>query len=565
MKRMKTVKGKLIVAFTVMIVLMVVTVGIAATALILADKQYSQLVKNDMEMMADVKEAFNQLNREQKALRGYAMNKDQVYLNAYNDATKRYEELFSQIQSKASTGEGKKLLDEIVVANEELDKISEAMITAARNNDATGIAKADQEIRDIDVLLQQKGQALQDLQTTLTNQKSTDISDSANRLIILTFVILVIAIIVGFIIAIYYGSKLSAPIKQMRDSASRIADGDLTEEDIVIDTKDELTELAEAFNKMKHNLLELVHKVQQGADHVATSSVQVSTGASEIALSTEQGSKVLDNVKQLTTQAVNGVIEAATAMEDMAIGVSRIAESSTTVADFARQASQNVTEGNKTVEKAVVQMNEIHHSVSKTSNLVKQLGENSKEIGNIISVIDEISNQTNLLALNAAIEAARAGEAGKGFAVVADEVRNLAEQTASSTKQVSDLIMEIQSSTAEVVKATDTEMRQVEKGIEVVQFAGDTFKKILDEIEQISSQIEDISASIEEISATSEEVAASSDETEKMARQTGEGVSNVAKSAQQRIDAMHEITNFAKELSETAGELQTLLKTFKTK
>ncbi|WP_062199094.1 methyl-accepting chemotaxis protein [Massilibacterium senegalense] len=562
---MKTVKGKLIVAFTVMIVLMVVTVGIAATALIAADKNYSQLVKNDMEIMADVKEMFNQLNREQKALRGYAMSKNQVYLDAYNDATKRYEDLFSQIQSKASTVEGKKLLDDIVAAKEELDKISEEMITATKNNDAVGIAKTDEEIRDVDVLLQQKGQALQDLQTTLTNQKSADISDSATRLIILTFVIVVIATIVGFIMAIFYGNKLSSPIKQMRDSASRIADGDLTEEDIVINTKDELTELAEAFNQMKHNLLDLVHKVQTSANHVATSSVQVSNGASEIALSTEQGADVLDNVQQLTTQAVNGVIEAATAMEDMAIGVSRIAESSTTVADFARQASQNVTEGNKTVEKAVVQMNEIHHSVSKTSNLVKQLGENSKEIGNIISVIDEISNQTNLLALNAAIEAARAGEAGKGFAVVADEVRNLAEQTASSTKQVSDLIMEIQSSTAEVVKATDTEMGQVEKGIEVVQFAGDTFKKILDEIEQISSQIEDISASIEEISATSEEVAASSDETEKMARQTGEGVSNVAKSAQQRIDAMHEITNFAKELSETAGELQTLLKTFKTK
>ena len=247
----------------------------------------------------------------------------------------------------------------------------------------------------------------------------------------------------------------------------------------------------------------------------------------------------------------------------MAIGVQRVAEATSTVAEESKATTKEANEGNESIQKVIQQMDKIHRSVDDTATVIQKLEERSKEIGQIIEVITDISDQTNLLSLNAAIEAARANEHGKGFAVVANEVKKLAEQSKESADQIASLIQEIQGDTAHAGMMMRKDINEVKLGISVVQETGEGFKRIQKSIDQVTSQIQEISAISEEMSASVEQVNTSMKQVDYVSKHTSANTQNVAASTEEQLASMEKITSSSSALSKMAEKLLRQIQQFK--
>jgi methyl-accepting chemotaxis protein len=297
------------------------------------------------------------------------------------------------------------------------------------------------------------------------------------------------------------------------ERAESIASGDLTGNDIKVASRDEIGELSAAINKMQNSL---------------KTATQQSSGA---------------EAQKDQTRLV------ATAMTEMSSTVVQISENSSKAAEAARKASETAREGGKIVDQTLAKMREIANSVGDTARKVEALGKSSDQIGQIIGVIDDIADQTNLLALNAAIEAARAGEQGRGFAVVADEVRKLAERTSKATKEIATMIQSIQDETKTAVLAMESGTKQVEVGVKTTTQAGASLQQIIQSAEQLGDMVTHIATAATEQSSATEEVNANIDQIAKITAETSEG-------AQQSAKACQQLSTLALDLQSVVGQFK---------
>ncbi|WP_374702708.1 methyl-accepting chemotaxis protein [Bacillus sp. V5-8f] len=243
--------------------------------------------------------------------------------------------------------------------------------------------------------------------------------------------------------------------------------------------------------------------------------------------------------------------------------MSKAAASIQAVADLADTANQKAHAGNHVVGDTVNQINTIQQKVGSTAEVVETLEKKSKEIGQIVDIITQIADQTNLLALNAAIEAARAGEHGKGFAVVADEVRKLAEQSGHAAGEIKALIMHIQMESTKAMQSMHEGTVSVGQGIDMVHQTGKAFKEISNLIEEVSFMSQEVSAIIEQVNASSKNTVDMMEEISYISKQSAANTQNVAASAEEQNASMEEISASSESLSRMAQELQETVSQFK--
>lgn len=371
----------------------------------------------------------------------------------------------------------------------------------------------------------------------------------------INLIIIVISILVGVMFMLFMIKSVVNPINRLKQSALKISDGDLTEF-IDIHSKDEIGQLGEAFVSMKVNLKGLIRNVDQSSQHVQTSAQGLSANAEQNIASAEQVADAMQQMAVSTEKQTTGIDQNAISVEEIAKGVVEVADSAMQVSDLSSHAIQLAEEGGQSVEQTVQQMNYIHESVTQSDRMIKTLYDRTKEIGSILEMISAISDQTNLLALNAAIEAARAGEHGKGFAVVADEVRKLAEQSHQSAEQISTLITGIQQDTAKSVQTMMKASSDVQEGLQLSEDTKRKFTSIVESLREMAPKMEDISASAQEMSAVVEEVSATAIELSDHAKLNAAASEEVAASTEETLSSMQEIASSAKTLLDMADELQ---------
>ena len=356
---------------------------------------------------------------------------------------------------------------------------------------------------------------------------------SAQRTEFITVAVCIIGVLVAAVLSWFIIKSITLPIVHIGDAASRVAGGDFTR-DLDVTTDDELGRLAASFNEMQGALRDTIKKIAETSAHVASASAQLSATAEQIA----RGASDQDS------QAA----QVATAMDEMSATVMEVARNSAQAADSSKEAASTANDGGGIVERTVNSMEKIAKTSEDTSRIINALGQSSDKIGEIVAVINDIADQTNLLALNAAIEAARAGEQGRGFAVVADEVRKLAERTTKATKEIASMIRTIQDDTTGAVSAMDEGGKDVTEGVALAREAGTALENIVGKVTTVTEMVQRIAAAAEEQSTASEQISGNV-----------EAIANVVK---QNASAAQESSTSAQELANLAQELQALVSRF---
>ncbi|MEB1808614.1 MAG: methyl-accepting chemotaxis protein [Bacillaceae bacterium] len=378
------------------------------------------------------------------------------------------------------------------------------------------------------------------------------------------FIVLLAIIVIASLISLWFTNGLKKRLADLSTSMEKAGQGDFTFE-VIDNSGDELSDLTNSYKTMKDNLSEMIEQVIETSQQVAASSQQLTAGAEQTSKATEQITESIQSVADGADGQTVSVDESARAMEEVSAGINTIAENASSIAEAGSHASKRAKQGGQYVGQTVQQMNTIHASVNESSDVIKLLEKRSQQIGDITKVITDIANQTNLLALNAAIEAARAGEHGKGFAVVADEVRKLAEQSQQSSTQISSLITEIQNDMSLSNEAMNQVKEDVKAGLGITERTEESFKEILRSMADMGEQIDEMAATAEQMSASAEEVSATVTGISSISRETSMHTQQVAASTEEQLASMEEILASSNSLSEMAMNLQELVSKFKIK
>ena len=360
--------------------------------------------------------------------------------------------------------------------------------------------------------------------------RDTDAAHAKNMLLIAT----VLALMFGLLAAWIITRQIIIPLTQTLKVAERVAAGDLTH-NLVSLRRDELGQLQRSMQSMTQGLRELIGGISDGV-------TQIASAAEELSAVTEQTSAGVNNQKVETDQV-------ATAMNEMAATVQEVARNAEEASEAAVAADQQAREGDKVVGEAIAQIERLALEVGHSTEAMGELKRESDKIGSVLDVIKSVAQQTNLLALNAAIEAARAGEAGRGFAVVADEVRSLAQRTQKSTEEIEELIVGLQNGTQQVATIMDNSRSLTDSSVELTRRAGGSLESITRTVSAIQAMNQQIAAAAEQQSAVAEEI--------------NRSVLNVRDVSDQTSAASEETAASSVELARLGTHLQMLVGRFK--
>ncbi|MHA6181633.1 methyl-accepting chemotaxis protein [Pseudomonas mohnii] len=370
-------------------------------------------------------------------------------------------------------------------------------------------------------------------QQLIASQSTKRDSDSSFAKTLLAS-IAALALLLGVFAAWIITRQIVTPLQHVLKDVDRIASGDLGQSSEV-NRRDELGQLQRGLQQMTTSLRELIGGISAGV-------IQISSAAEELSAVTEQTSAGVNSQKVETDQV-------ATAMNEMSATVQEVARNAEEAADAAAAADQQAREGDKVVGEAVAQIERLAIEVGNSTAAMGNLREESNQIGGVLDVIKSVAQQTNLLALNAAIEAARAGEAGRGFAVVADEVRSLAQRTQQSTEEIEKLISRLQSGTQEVSDVMESSRVLTDSSVELARRAGTSLENITRAVSTIQLMNQQIASAAEQQSAVAEEI--------------NRSVLNVRDISEQTAGASDETASSSIELARLGHELDGLVKRFR--
>jgi methyl-accepting chemotaxis protein len=558
------VRAKLLAGFFSVLALLAVVAIITNFEFNKMNSQYSSSIDDRMGKLNLIVEMKDAVMREQLALQKYMANSDGESLIEFEGAVEDFAKSSKKYLSTTNSAEEKKIGENFIAAEAQYYEVASEAFTLIR----------DEQTVKVRLLMQEKGNKLIfslnsaaedaiEYQQDALDSTSERLSGNVQRVALLIIALSVAAFVIGTVIATYISRMISKPVQLVSQAAKQLADGNLAIEKINVKNKDEIGQLATDFNEMATNLRNIIFQVSNTSEQVAASAEEMMASADQTNSATNQVATAIQEVAGGAELQSKNTEESAKAVGEMANAIQRVAVTTSTVAESAVDTTKQATLGHDSLEKVIEKMKTINHTTSETNSVIKDLDRKSAEIGKIIEVITGIADQTNLLALNAAIEAARAGEHGKGFAVVADEVRKLAELSRQSASQISSLIEVIQKETHQVVEMMNKGAVEISEGASLVEDTGRIFDEILKSIENVSSEIQEVSAISEEMSASVMQVNASIEEVTKIARGSVASTAEIASATEEQLASMEEVSSSSASLARLAESLREMVAKFK--
>lgn len=405
-------------------------------------------------------------------------------------------------------------------------------------------------------------QTLREYKVTQTEQIVNESLASSETSTIQNTIINIVAIIVLVLLGLFISSTVTRPLQQLRNQLERVQNGDFTVQG-TYDSRDEIGQLTTSFNETFTSLRSVLAKVRISSDDVDQTSQELMANVSQSTTAAEHVVSSIQEIAAGAEQTKYRLEDNAIIIDRVANGFSEIRQNIGEVGRLAETALSEAKEGATIVGQNVTQMQNIKQSIQQSNDVVQTLSNQVGEVDEILKVIDGISQQTNLLALNAAIEAARAGEHGKGFAVVADEVRKLAEQSIEATKSVASILSNIKEDTAQSVDIMNVVLTEADNGLVVTDNTAKKFEDILANTMSVAPVLNVAQSSIENIVSDFAAFTGSADAILSISISNSKNSEMVSTASEQQAAAMEDMKASSRNLANVATELNDVVKQFK--
>jgi methyl-accepting chemotaxis protein len=549
---------KLLGGFSVVVILLAIVGFLGYNGVNTINSELDDILTNDVPMANNVAGMQTAILTSADAVNSYGLGEADAKMD-FEQSKTDFEKAEAALLAMDLDAEEKKDLADISTLHSNYEESANKFIQtieAAKLEKNTDIVAAmdkfDEDRKKLDSALEEF-ESMQAAQMKLSEGEAEAAAKNATMTII---VVSIIAAIMGFGTGIYISRTITKPMDSMLQASNKVAAGDLTVQ-VKSDSKDEVGQLGNAIQLMTQSLKGVLGKVQASAMSVSSTAQELSASSEEMKASTDQISSTTQDIATGVGQQATKMAEVSRAMKEMADSVQQVATNSQKAAESAGSASataQNV--GRMSVDVAN-KMNEIQATVDNSAIVIKALDGKSQQIGEIIGTITNIADQTNLLALNAAIEAARAGEHGRGFAVVADEVRKLAEESRGAANQITGLIKDIQQGTKSAVTTMEQGTKTVGEGAKTIGETVTAINQIVKAAAEVATMVQEIAAAAEEQSASVEEVTASIEDLSAISEESAAGTQETSAAAEEQSASMDQLVNAAQDLARLSNELQT--------
>ncbi|MGE8080082.1 methyl-accepting chemotaxis protein [Peribacillus loiseleuriae] len=555
----RSIKTKMLFGFS-LVIFLIVLFGIYNYSVInKSNEEAKNIVEKELPLLiANEQMAKTMANRISTA-RGYVLYGGD-YKDLFNDYTEEGKRNEAIVRGIGASEEFDNLINKTVewrtfVAKEVFEEYDKGNKELARQN----LAEKDQVVREIMAGYEELASKSQDS----INETESNIIEYGKKTLFIATIVTILVILVSIAAALITSNIIAKPIIKVMERMKLITNGDLSNEPLATKSQDEVGQLVVATNEMNHNIRELLSEINVVSGSIAGQSEELTQSANEVNAGSQQIATTMQGLVAGTESEARTASELASLMGLFSTSVQEANAIGESIQKASNEVFQMTSEGSQLMESSNKQMAKIDQIVQESVQKVQGLDVKSHEISKLVSVIQEIADQTNLLALNAAIEAARAGEHGRGFAVVADEVRKLAEQVSTSVTDITDIVAGIQDESSLVTQSLQDGYKEVKQGTIQIKMTRETFAGINSAVTEMTNSIKTVSENLSSIASNSEKMNESISEIAAISEESAAGIEQTSASSQQISSSMEEVANSSDDLAKLAEKLNGLVHQFK--
>lgn len=555
---MRSIRLKLIISFSIVILLTCVLAINSLLGITLIDRSVDRILGKELPLLiSEEKLAYNIAERVAVS-RAYVLYGDKSYQDVFAMYTEESKAIEATVLATNPPPEMVELIEKSVLWQEIIES---EVFTYSNIETAADVLRVKAEPLAIELM-----HGFHHLAEQREKQIQVDGNELLVQVDVMKHVAIILAlavVVVGILIAIIMANRLTKPIVQVEERMNLIASGELPDENLIVPSKDEIGRLTESVNKMNGSLRNIVMQISAVSGNVTAQSEELVQYADEVTVGSRQIAITMEELAKGGEEQANSTVALSERMKQFGETIFLVNNTGTEIKAKSEIMLKLTEEGGHYMVESVKKMTEINETMKQSLNMVKGLDNKTTQITELVNVIQSIAEQTNLLALNAAIEAARAGEHGKGFAVVADEVRKLAEQVSHSISDITDIVGNIQTESKQVVGSLESGYEFVTEGTTQIETTGETFGKLTNTISRAVTKVDEMTNSLFDVLDDTQNMNNAVDTIATVSEEAAAGIEEVSATTEQSTSSMEEVGNSAKALEGEATKLNSLIQQFK--